>query len=105
MGYVGNHYVNVLGNSLSGSLGTTEFLSWMPSVKSATVTSFSQLHLSRSSCSRWPLDQINLHFLALYTRGLIKKGKKCEKLSRFFVGMENFTFREVHVGEKSMGKS
>ena len=27
------------------------------------------------------------------------------KLSRFFVGMENFTFREMHVGEKSMGKS
>ena len=48
------------------------------------------------------LDQINLHFLAFYTRGLIKKGKKCEKLSRFFVGMENFTFREVHVDEKSM---
>ena len=30
MGYVGNHYVNVLGNSLLGSLGTTVFLSWMP---------------------------------------------------------------------------
>ena len=27
-------------------------------------------------------------------------GKKCEKHLRFFVGMENFTFREVHVGEK-----
>ena len=74
-------------------------------LKSATVTSFSQLHLSRSSCSRWSLDQINLHFLAFYTGGLIKKGKKCEKLSRFFVGMENFTFREMHVDEKSMGKS
>ena len=24
---------------------------------------------------------------------------------RFFVGMENFTFREMHVSEKSMGKS
>ena len=27
------------------------------------------------------------------------------KLSGFFVGMENFTFREMHVDEKSMGKS
>ena len=80
------------------------FLSWMP-LKSATVTSFSQLHLSRNSCSRRSLDKINLHFLALYTRWLIKKGEKCEKLSRFFVGMKNFTFREMHVGEKSMGKS
>ena len=74
-------------------------------LKSATVTSFSQLHLSRNSCSRRSLDKINLHFLALYTRWLIKKGEKCEKLSRFFVRMENFTFREMHVGEKSMGKS
>ena len=31
--------------------------------------------------------------------------KKCEKLSRLFVRMENFTFREKHVGEKSVGKS
>ena len=30
---------------------------------------------------------------------------KCEKLSRFFVGIENFTFREMHVGEKSIRKS
>ena len=52
-------------------------------LKSATVTSFSQLHLSRNSCSRRSLDQINLHFLALYTRWLFKKGEKCEKLSRF----------------------
>ena len=74
-------------------------------LKSATVTSFSQLHLSRNSGSGRSLDQINLHFLALHTRWLIKKAKKCEKLSRFFVGMENFTFREMHVGEKSMGKS
>ena len=35
----------------------------------------------------------------------MKKDKKCVKLSRFFVGMENFAFREMHVGEKSMGKS
>ena len=26
------------------------------------------------------------------------------KLSRFFVGMENLTFREMHVDEKSMAK-
>ena len=35
----------------------------------------------------------------------MKKGKKYGKLSIFFVRMENFTFREMHVGEKSMGKS
>ena len=74
-------------------------------LKSVTVTSFSQLHLSRNYGSSWSLDQINLHFLALHTRWLIKKAKKCEKLSRFFVGMENFTFREMHAGEKSMVKS
>ena len=86
-----------LWKSSKKSLGTTVFLSWIP----ATVTSFSQLHLSRNSCSRRSLDKINLHFLAW----LFKKGENCEKLSRFFVGMENFTFREMHVGEKSMGKS
>ena len=31
--------------------------------------------------------------------------KKCGKLSRYFVGIENFTFREMHVAEKSIGKS
>ena len=36
---------------------------------------------------------------------IIKKAMKYEKRSRFFVGIENFTFREMHVGEKSMGKS
>ena len=92
-----------LWKSSKKSLGATVFLSWMP-LKSATVTSFSQLHLSRNSCSRRSLDKINLHFLALYTRWLIKKGEKCEKLSRFFVGMENFTFREMNVGEKSIRK-
>ena len=74
-------------------------------LKSATVTSFSQLHLSCNSGSGWSLDQINLHFLALHTRRLIKKAKKYEKLSRFFVGMENFTLREIRVGENSVGKS
>ena len=72
-------------------------------LKSATVTSFSKLHLSRNQSGFGrSLDRINLHFLALHTRWLIKKAKKCEKLSRFFVGMENFTFREMHVGEKLM---
>ena len=46
-------------------------------LKSAIVTSFSQLHLSRTSCSRRSLDKINLHFLVLYTRWLIKQGEKC----------------------------
>ena len=86
------------------SLGTAVFLSWMH-FKISDVTSFSQLHLSRNSGSRRSLDRINLLFLALHIRWLIKKAKKCEKLSRFFVGIENFTFREMHVGEKSMGKS
>ena len=76
-------------------LGTTVcFLGCL--LKSANVTSFSQLHLSHNSCSRRSLDKINLHFLALYTRWLIKKGENCEKLSRK-------TF-EIHVDEKSMGK-
>ena len=35
----------------------------------------------------------------------MKKDKKCENLSRLFEGMENFTFREMQIGEKSMGKS
>ena len=34
-----------------------------------------------------------------------RKLTNVKKLSRFFVGMENFTFREMHVSEKSMGKS
>ena len=50
-------------------------------LKSVTVTSFSQLHLSRNYGSSWSLDQINLHFLALHTRWLIKKAKTYEKLS------------------------
>ena len=52
-------------------------------LKSATVTSFSQLQLSRNSGSRRSLDQINLHFIAFCTRWLIKKAKKWEKLSIF----------------------
>ena len=72
--------------------------------KSATVTSFSQLHMSGNSGSKRSLVQINLHFLALYTRWLIKKVKKYENLSRFLLWMENFTFREMRVGEKLMGK-
>ena len=50
-------------------------------LKSVTVTSFSQPHLLCNSCSRRSLDQINLHFLALHTRWLIKKAKTYEKLS------------------------
>ena len=34
-----------------------------------------------------------------------RKLKNVKELSRFFVGMENFTFTEMHVSEKSMGKS
>ena len=86
------------------SLVATVFLSWM-SLISTPVTSCSQLHLSRNSCSGRSLNQINLYLLALYTRWLMKKGKKWENLSRLFVGMENFTFREMQIGEKSMGKS
>ena len=88
---------------LKKSLGTTVFLSSMP-FKIVTMTSFSQLHFSRNSGSRRSPDYMNLHFLVL-TRWLIKKTEKYEKLSRYFAGMENFTFREMHVGEKSMGKS
>ena len=51
--------------------------------KSATVTSFSQLHLSRNSDFRRSLDQINLHFLVLYTRWSIKKANKCENFRDF----------------------
>ena len=90
-----------LWKSSKKSLGTTVFLSWIPAI----VTSFSQLHLSGNSCSRRSLYKIHLHFLALYTSWLVKKGENCEKLSRFFVGMENFTFRGIHVDGKSMGKS
>ena len=64
---------------------------WVPShfcllclLKSATVTSFSQLHLQRNSGSRRSLDQRNPHFIARYTRWLIKKSKKWEKLWRLF---------------------
>ena len=48
-------------------------------LKPAAVISFSQLHLWRNSCSRRSLDPINLHFLAVYTRWLIKKATNCEK--------------------------
>ena len=39
-------------------------------LKSVTVTSFSQLHLSRNYGSSWSLDQINLHFLALHNHNI-----------------------------------
>ena len=35
----------------------------------------------------------------------MKTGKKCENIARLFVGMENFTLREMQIGEKSTGKS
>ena len=68
-------------------------------LQSAIVRSFTQLHLSRNSGFRGSLERIKLHFIARYTRWLIKKAKKCEQLSRVFVGMENFTFREMPLGE------
>ena len=40
------------------------------------MTSFSRLHLSRSYSSRQLLEQINLHFMAVYTRWLIREAKK-----------------------------
>ena len=86
------------------SFGTTVFLSWML-WKSTTVTSLSQPQLSRNSGSRRSLDRINLHFIDRYTRWSIKKARKCEKLLRFLVGMENFTFKEMHVSEMLIEKS
>ena len=53
-------------------LGTTVFLSWMP-FKICDCRLSVRLHLSRNSGSRRSLDRINLHFLALYTRLLIKE--------------------------------
>ena len=93
-----------LWKSSKKSLGTIVFLSWMPFKicdcdKFLSTTPVTQFLLWAVTWQNKPT------FLALYTRWLIKKGEKCEKLSRFFVGMENFTFREMHVGEKSMGKS
>lgn len=71
----------------------------------ATVTSFSQPQLSFSSgCSR-SFKHINRHYVACYSRSLIQGTKKCKKLPRFFVVMENFTCLEKHVGEILMGKS
>ena len=71
-------------------------------LQSAIVRSFTQLHLSRNSGFRGSLERIKLHFIARYTRWLIKKAKKCEQLSRVFVGMGNFTFREMPLGEMLM---
>ena len=34
-----------------------------------------------------------------------QKVKNVKNFGEFFVGMENFTFREIHVDEKSMRKS
>ena len=83
------------------SLGTTVFCLGCL-VKSATVTSFSRSHPSRNSGSRRSPDQINPHFIAVYTRWLIKKAKNCEKLSKFSVGMENFTLKKMHVARRNV---
>ena len=87
-----------LWKSSKNSLGTTVFLSWMPSKicdsdKFLSTTPVTQFLLSVVT---WPYKPTNL---ALCRRRLSKKAKKSEKLSRFLVGMENFTFREMHVGE------
>ena len=36
---------------------------------------------------------------------IFKEAKKCEYFLRVFVGMENFTFREMPIGEMLMRKS
>ena len=64
-------------------LGTTVFLSWMP-FKICDCRLSVRLHLSRNSGSRRSLDRINLHFLALYTRLLIKEAKKMWKTFEIF---------------------
>ena len=43
-------------------------------LKSATATSFSQLNLSRNSCSRRSLDKINLYFLLFIQDDWSRKG-------------------------------
>ena len=48
----------------------------------------------------YPLE----HFIALYTGWLIKKAEKMWKKFEVFEGMKIFTFREMHEGEKLMGK-
>ena len=53
-------------------------------LRSATVTSFSQLNLSRNSGSSRSLDQMNLHFLAPHTRWLIKESSKFWKTFEIF---------------------
>ena len=61
------------------------------------MTSFSRLHPSRSYSSRRLIEQINLHFMAVYTRWLIKEAKKCEQLSWVFSRSEN---RDVTWGQE-----
>ena len=67
------------------------------------MTSFSQLHLSHNSCSEQSLDQINLHLQDDLSRKL-KDVKNFQDFCRK-MEMENFKFKEMHVGEKSTGKS
>ena len=63
-------------------LGAIVFLSWMP-LKYATVTSFSRPHLSRNSGFKRSHNQINVHFIALYTRRLINKANICKNFRDF----------------------
>ena len=65
-------------------------------LKSATVTSLSQLHLSRNSGPGRSLEQINLHSVALYTRWLIEEAKKMWATFESFFRNGKFTFREMH---------
>ena len=93
-----------LWKSSKKSLGAIVFFVLDPFFKSVTVTSFSQLHLSRNCCSRRSLDQINLHFFSSSYTMIDQERWKMWKTFDVFLGMENFTFREMQVGEKSKRK-
>ena len=64
-------------------------------LKSATVTSFYQLHLSRNSGPRRSLEQINPHSISLYTRWLIKEAKKVWT-TVVFLTAANHNVRNAH---------
>ena len=91
-------------NHQKKSLGTAVFLCWMP-LKNLRLwlVSLNYTYQAILALAGHLTNQPAL--LPLYTRWLIKKAKICETPSIFFVGMENLTFRGMHVGEKSMGKS
>ena len=73
-------------------------------LKSGTVTSFSQLHLSPNSGTGRSLDRINLHFLALHTRWLIKKAKKIWKTFEIFCRNGKFHAKREAYRRKIDGK-